>query len=131
MSADPARVGPPAAAPATGIDTAALRRTEFPWADETVYLNHASIGPLPERTRLALEAFNRRRAMPFQLPDRDLMATLAESRRHLAGLIGATPEEIENAIGPHGYVRKMLQKDRDSQIAEGERWLSGNDDTRH
>jgi hypothetical protein len=44
---------------------------------------------------------------------------------------GATPEEIENAIGPHGYVRKMLQKDRDSQIAEGERWLSGNDDTRH
>ena len=32
---------------------------EFPWADETIYLNHASIGPLPERTRLALEAFNR------------------------------------------------------------------------
>jgi cysteine desulfurase/selenocysteine lyase len=32
--------------------------------------------------------------MPFQLPDRDLMGTLTESRRHLAGLIGATPEEI-------------------------------------
>ena len=102
MSAESARAAAPAAALATGpaaasntvIDTAALRRAEFPWADETVYLNHASIGPLPERTRLALEAFNRRRAMPFHLPDRDLMGTLTESRRLLAGLIGATPEEI-------------------------------------
>ena len=59
-----------------------------------MYLNHASIGPLPERTRLTLDAFNRRRAMPFQLPDRELFATLTESRRLLAGLIGATPEEI-------------------------------------
>ncbi len=79
---------------AGGLDTAALRSAEFPWADETTYLNHASIGPLPERTRLALDAFNRRRAMPFQLPDRDLFATLTESRRLLAGLIGARPEEI-------------------------------------
>jgi cysteine desulfurase / selenocysteine lyase len=76
------------------LDTAELRRTEFPWADETTYLNHASIGPLPERTRLALEAFNRRRATPFRLPDRDLFGTLAESRRLLAQLIGATSEEI-------------------------------------
>ena len=36
----------------TAFDVAALRQAEFPWADETVYLNHASIGPLPERTRL-------------------------------------------------------------------------------
>ena len=101
MSADSVRAAPPIApgseasssVPAT-IDTAALRRNEFPWADETTYLNHASIGPLPERTRLELDAFNRRRAMPFQLPDRDLFATLTESRRLLAGLIGATPEEI-------------------------------------
>ena len=76
------------------LDVAALRRTEFPWADETVYLNHASIGPLPERTRLALEAFNRRRAMPFQLPDRDLFGTLTESRRLIAQLLSAAPEEI-------------------------------------
>jgi selenocysteine lyase/cysteine desulfurase len=76
------------------IDVAALRRTESPWADETVYLNHASIGPLPERTRQALEAFNRRRAMPFQLPDRDLFGTLTESRRLIAQLLSAAPEEI-------------------------------------
>jgi cysteine desulfurase/selenocysteine lyase len=83
----------PASVPAA-FDVAALRRAEFPWADETVYLNHASIGPLPERTRLALEAFNRRRAMPFRLPDRDLFGTLTESRRLIAQLIGATAEEI-------------------------------------
>jgi cysteine desulfurase / selenocysteine lyase len=84
----------PAPAVPAPIDTAALRRAEFPWADETLYLNHASIGPLPERTRLALDAFNRRRAMPFQLPDRDLFGTLAESRRLVSELIGAAPEEI-------------------------------------
>src|SRR3954447_20976831 len=97
MNAESVRAVVPSAPLTTvsgAVDTAALRRAEFPWADETLYLNHASIGPLPERTRLALEVFNRRRAMPFQLPDRDLMATLTESRRHLAGLIGATPEEI-------------------------------------
>jgi selenocysteine lyase/cysteine desulfurase len=76
------------------LDVATLRRDEFPWTDETVYLNNASVGPLPERTRLALEAFNRRRATPFRLPDRDLFATLAESRRLVARLLSATPEEI-------------------------------------
>ena len=91
MSADAVQAAP---AVPTPIDTTALRRAEFPWADETLYLNHASIGPLPERTRLALDAFNRRRAMPFQLPDRDLFGTLTESRRLVSDLIGATPEEI-------------------------------------
>jgi selenocysteine lyase/cysteine desulfurase len=81
----------PEAAP---FDVAALRQAEFPWADGTIYLNHASIGPLPERTRLALDAFNRRRAMPFQLPDRDLFGTLTESRRLIAQLLSAAPEEI-------------------------------------
>ena len=36
--------------------------------------------------------------MPFHLPDRELFATLAESRRLVAGLIGATPEEIALTI---------------------------------
>jgi selenocysteine lyase/cysteine desulfurase len=76
------------------LDGAALRRDEFPWADQTVYLNHASVGPLPERTRRALDEFNRQRAMPFQLPDRDLFAVLAQSRRLVAELLSVTPEEI-------------------------------------
>ena len=37
-----------------GYDIAQLRRSEFPWTRETTYLNHASVGPLPERTRLTL-----------------------------------------------------------------------------
>jgi cysteine desulfurase/selenocysteine lyase len=81
-----------------GYDLAELRRTEFPWTRDTVYLNNASVGPLPERTRMVLEAFNRKRAAPFQLPDRDLMTTMAESRRLAAALIGAVPEEIALTI---------------------------------
>jgi cysteine desulfurase/selenocysteine lyase len=79
-----------------------LREREFPWAAETIYLNHASVGPLPERTRRVLEEFNRKRAAPFQLPDRELMTTLAESRRLVSELIGAVPEEIALTINT-GY----------------------------
>jgi cysteine desulfurase/selenocysteine lyase len=79
-------------------DLAELRRTEFPWAADTIYLNNASVGPLPERTRRVLDEFNRKRAAPFQLPDRELFATMAESRRLAAELIGAVPEEIALTI---------------------------------
>ena len=82
----------------SGYDVAELRRLEFPWSGDTVYLNHASVGPLPERTRMVLDGFNRKRAAPFELPDRQLMMTLAESRRLAAALIGATPEEIALSI---------------------------------
>src|SRR5215210_1450128 len=73
---------------------AEIRRSEFPWTSDTTYLNNASIGPLPERTRLVLEEFNRKRAAPYQLPDREIFAGMAESRRLAAELIGASPEEI-------------------------------------
>jgi len=79
-------------------DLAGLREREFPWTSQTVYLNNASVGPLPERTRKTLDAFNQRRAAPFQLPDRDLIQTMAESRRLCAQLIGAAPEEIALSI---------------------------------
>jgi cysteine desulfurase / selenocysteine lyase len=81
-----------------GYDLELLRAHEFPWAGETIYLNHASVGPLPERTRVALEAFNRKRAAPHQLPDRDLMTTLSDSRRLAAELVGAAAEEIALSI---------------------------------
>jgi selenocysteine lyase/cysteine desulfurase len=80
------------------FDVAELRRTEFPWADETTYLNNASVGPLPERTRKTLEEFNHRRSAPYQLPDRDIFASMAESRRLAAHLVGAQPEEIALSI---------------------------------
>jgi cysteine desulfurase/selenocysteine lyase len=89
----------PSLSPLTShLSLGALRAQEFPWTSETIYLNNASIGPLPERTRMALEAFNRKRAAPFQLPDRDLLGTMAESRRLVAQLVGALPEEIALSI---------------------------------
>jgi cysteine desulfurase/selenocysteine lyase len=75
-------------------DVDALRTQEFPWTTSTIYLNHASIGPLPERTRRVLDEFNRRRGMPYLLPDREMFGILTESRRLAARLIGAEPEEI-------------------------------------
>ncbi|HEV7366117.1 MAG TPA: aminotransferase class V-fold PLP-dependent enzyme [Gemmatimonadales bacterium] len=81
-----------------GYDVTALRAEEFPWTRDTIYLNNASIGPLPERTRLVLEAFNRKRAAPFHLPDRDIFNSMAESRRLAAELLGAVPEEIALSI---------------------------------
>jgi selenocysteine lyase/cysteine desulfurase len=83
-----------AGALAAPLDVAALRAREFPWTAETIYLNNASIGPLPERTRLVLEEFNRRRTMPFRLPDRDLFGTMTECRRLVAQLLSVTPGEI-------------------------------------
>ena len=71
-----------------------LRDTEFPWTAATTYLNNASIGPIPERTRLALEAFNAKRTAPHLLPDRERFAEIRAVREHAARLIGADPGEI-------------------------------------
>ena len=76
-----------------------LRNREFPWTGATTYLNNASIGPIPERTRLVLDSFNAKRTAPHLLPDRDLMAGLAEARAAAARLIGAQPDEI--ALSPN------------------------------
>jgi selenocysteine lyase/cysteine desulfurase len=76
------------------LDVDTLRSTEFPWTSDTIYLNHASIGPLPERTRLVLEEFNRRRAAPHRLPDREMFAMLADTRAKIARLVGASAGEI-------------------------------------
>lgn len=71
-----------------------LRTAEFGSLDGVTYLNSASIGPLPDRTIRALERFNRMRGAPHLLPDPDLFAIFTESRRLIAQLINATPDEI-------------------------------------
>jgi len=71
-----------------------LRDTEFPWTAATTYLNNAAIGPIPERTRLALEALNAKRTAPHLLPDRDLFPLLDAARQAAAGLVGAGVDEI-------------------------------------
>ena len=72
----------------------ALRAAEFPWTADTVYLNNASIGPIPERTRRVLDEFTAKRTAPHLLPDRELFAGLAAARLGLAHLLNADPGEI-------------------------------------
>lgn len=87
-----------AAAPAIRNLVRELRNREFPWTAATTYLNNASIGPIPERTRLALENFNARRTAPHLLPESELRAELTHARQAAARLIGASPDEIALAF---------------------------------
>ena len=63
----------------------ALRAAEFPWTADTLYLNNASIGPIPERTRRVVDAFTAKRTAPHLLPDRDLQTGLAVLGVNLVG----------------------------------------------
>ncbi|MBL8985364.1 MAG: aminotransferase class V-fold PLP-dependent enzyme [Gemmatimonadetes bacterium] len=77
-----------------GYDVAELRRVEFPWADEAIFLNHAGIGPLPERVRSTLEAYGRDRAAAHRLTEDHLFKVLDRSREVAARLLNADPSEI-------------------------------------
>ena len=82
------------------FDVGRLRREEFGWADagESIYLNAASTGPLPERCILAQDAFTRRRAAPHRLGEDDQFAVLVDCRQRIAALIGAAVDEIALAV---------------------------------
>lgn len=80
----------------TGYDIDALRAREFPWAaaDDAIFLNHASTGPLPQRALDATAEFNQLRAALHRLPDTLQFSTLDRSRELIARLIGARVSEI-------------------------------------
>ncbi len=80
----------------SGYDVDALRAREFPWAaaGEAIYLNHASTGPLPQRSVDVVAEWGRLRANPLRLPQDLQFGTLARARSLLAGLIGAGTDEI-------------------------------------
>lgn len=77
-------------------DVEALRLEEFPWAaaGETIFLNHASTGPLPARSVRALEEWAHLRANPQRIAHDLQFGTLAKSRALVAQLIGADASEI-------------------------------------
>lgn len=77
-------------------DVDRLRRSEFPWTEEqgAVYLNSASTGPLPERTRRAIERFTAMAVGPDEALYEAHREVPARGRRACAELIGARPEEI-------------------------------------
>src|SRR2546430_7667428 len=81
----------------------ALRAAEFPWTADTVYLNNANIGPIPERTRRALDEFTAKRTAPHLLPDRELQAGLQAARLVVARPPNSEPAEIALATNTrHG-----------------------------
>ena len=80
-----------------------LRTREFPWTAETIYMDSASTGPIPERTRKRLEDFAAKRTAPYLLPDEYRMQILADARTEVARLIGADTSEIALATNTsHG-----------------------------
>ena len=80
-------------------DVRALRRSEFPRIEEkgSVYLNCASTGPLPERTRRSVVELARRMCTPDYDLYYDHLSIPARSREVCARLVGAHPDEI--AVG--------------------------------
>jgi len=76
-----------------------LRETEFPWTRERIYLNHASIGPIPQRTQRAIDAVEAKRRDPGRFDDPELMGILAQARAAVAGFLGADTSEI--ALAPN------------------------------
>lgn len=75
-------------------DVEALRREEFPWANDRIYLDHASLGPLPIRTLKAINEFNARRQIPWQMVADDFSVIPGAARAVGAQLINADAEEI-------------------------------------
>lgn len=78
----------------------ALRRSEFPWtaSGDATYLNHASTGPLPQRTVDVIGEWARLRAMPYSRPDALQFETLARGRELVARLINGAPDEVAMAV---------------------------------
>jgi selenocysteine lyase/cysteine desulfurase len=77
-------------------DLAAIRAAEFPWAvdGDSIFLNHASTGPLPRRAVDALQEFTALRAQPWRISVETQFGTLAKARAGCARLIGAESSEI-------------------------------------
>lgn len=105
-------------------DFAAVRAAEYPDADGAIYLNAASYGPLPLRSRAALDAYNRTRQTPDRLTAADFARPLADARQAVAALIGADAASI--ALSPNtstginlaaALVRREAQRKAD--------WLGG------
>ncbi len=79
---------------ATRIDTATLRLTEFPMSSTWAYLNHATVGPLPQRTVHALDAFNRLFTIPHIWEAGDRGGPLCALRASTANLAGGSAERV-------------------------------------
>lgn len=78
----------------TPPDFGAIRREEFAGISDAIYLNSASIGPLPARTVRRLNQYSALRAGPHRMTDQDLFAELIRARELTAQLLNASPGEV-------------------------------------
>lgn len=78
------------------LDTDTLRATQFPGlaSDPGIYLNAASVGPMPVSAVEAAARWNELRARPHEIPFPMLLDSAATARRQFAALVGADAEEI-------------------------------------
>ncbi|MBA2668971.1 MAG: aminotransferase class V-fold PLP-dependent enzyme [Gemmatimonadetes bacterium] len=76
------------------IDVAELRAREFPHLGDSVYLNAASVAPLPRSAAREVACFNDRRERIHELTEADFSEPLRRSRAAAAALIGAGIDEI-------------------------------------
>lgn len=78
------------------FDTTTLRAAQYPWManEPTIYLNAASVGPMPRVAVDTAETWSARRARPHTIAFEDLLDSAATARRQFAALVGADAEEI-------------------------------------
>lgn len=76
------------------LDVASLRASEFPFTRDTIYLDAASIGPVPERARRALDAFNAKRCTPHRISKAEQFGVLERGRELVAQLLNAQADEV-------------------------------------
>ena len=69
-------------------------RSEFPVTKSYIYLNHASVAPLPRRVASAMQDLAEDSAQNGAVHYRDWMAAVEALRQSSAQLIGAAPDEI-------------------------------------
>jgi cysteine desulfurase / selenocysteine lyase len=78
------------------IDIVSLRAREFPWIadDPGIYLNAASVGPMPRRAVEVANTWSAWRAEPHRIPFTQLLDAASTARRQFATLVGAHEDEI-------------------------------------
>lgn len=76
------------------LDLRKLRDAEFPGLGDSIYLNAASVGPIPRCAARELQRFNDLRVHIQELEDAEFFTALQRSRSAAAALIGADVEEI-------------------------------------
>jgi len=86
-----------------------LRRTEFPWTAQTIYMDNAATGPLPERTTAVLHDLTGRRADLAKMRELDLFELLDQTRSAVARLVNGTADEISLAVNTSFGVNMAAQ----------------------